>query len=227
MLLPLDTFLGAPTTEFFKPFVESFNNSNQNLRRTLWENELTLLQLDPEKSPPPIHTWGIKHSIFSTFIQRVVAPDGKLKQLNYLRFHNGLFITMTQLAILGEQVNTLRKLCIENQVTMDQATLQQELDKIISGFFQNHDLDATSYIKRLKDFRAKHPHPTNLKTHPFNPAGLSAPLLWIREWRNSFDHIYLLNDTTENLLVELSNELPPHITDLQQLLRNLFPGLFW
>jgi len=120
---------------------------------------------------------------------------------------------MTQLAILGEQVNTLRKL--GNQVTKDQAALQQELDKIIGGYFQKHGLDASAYIKRLKEFRAKHPHPS-VKAHPFNPAGLSVQLLWLREWRNSFNHIYLLDDPTENLLVELTNELPPHITDLQQ-----------
>jgi len=137
---------------------------------------------------------------------------------------------MAQLAILGEQVNTLRKLTLvgRNQATKDQAILQEELDEIVGGFFQKHSLDASEYIKRLQDFRAKHPHPLSLKIHPkFNPAGLSTQLLWLREWRNSFDHIYLLTDPTENLLVELSNELPPHINDLQQLLRNLFPGLIF
>jgi len=221
------TFLGAETTEFFNPFIVKFNNSNQNIRHIVWNNELQFLNLDPQDHPLPSETWGIKHSIFSIFIQRIITPDGHLKKLDYLQFHNGLYATMNQLVLLGEQINTLRRLTLEKQITPDQAVKLKTADQIITDFFQKHSIDAAVYIKRLESFRKRHPHPHHSNTHIPNPAGLSVYSMWLREWRNTLSHLNILSETAENLLDELSKELPPHITDLQKGLETLFPRSYF
>jgi len=229
---PLDNFLTPCHLEFFTPYSEELDDLSDPERKLRWENELESLKLDPLTNPLPTQTWGIKHSIFSTFIQRVITPEGYLKELLNLRsIYYGLFMIMSQLSVLGEEVNNFRKLSSRNLKDAQEITEKtklaakmQQIEKIVSGYFKKHGIQAGLYIKELDSFRKNHKYPNQ---HGFNTANMSDELLWIREWRNTFCHVRTLRDADEDVLIELSKTLPPQVSELKQTLQQWWPKLFF
>jgi len=214
--ITLDSFLSPKDAFFFVPFTEKFDNSNQNCQHLLWENELAFLSKNPEKQPLPIQTWGIKQSIFSTFIQRVITPDGKLNRIDSLKYDNDKLTMMHQLQILGEHINNLRILTLDNSITTDEKNLREKLVSVIGGFFHKHGLLASDYRKKLEEFQVFY----SMRSYPFNDAGFEDELLWAREWRNTYGHLI---DRKGKKIVELSNLLPPNLRDLIEPISELLP----
>lgn len=219
---------------FFKPFTEMFDNTKNDdemkaKRELNWKREQSaILGLDntddPRIPPLPPTTYGIKSSIFSTFVDRSITPKGEFLNIPQFKVSYKQYVFMADLAALGEHLNNYKKKGWNNLSDTEKELVTKTEEAIAKSLGKNPDL-LKNYQKKLKDFRKKY----GLDRQSDDTTSISEwkYLDWVIMFRNTFNH---LKADKYNIIEDLRDRLwlclPEGILKLPNFLPERFKKIF-
>jgi hypothetical protein len=213
----VNAVLERKEVHFFEPFVEEYDNTKNDdehviNREVIWfmemhailEEEMNRGRGDGKETtvsaipPLPEKTYGLKQSIFSVLVQRVISSTGELLVMPKFLVNSGQYLLMADLANLGEHLNSFLS-------QSSQSRKIEETHKIIQNFFTKHGLKIDDYMSKLDEFRKKY----GLATYkPSQNIRYSKEILWLIIFRNTFSHLKSDKKNIEELRYELWKCLP-------------------